>query len=158
MDMPNVAKRINKTGKLEPGETAIAGCFLGPIGSVRAAASFGAVGAVRSESQAKIRQANRTLAETQTLVAAMPETVGLIAVTDRRLVVFGADRWINGAQDLEASYAFDQIRDFAADHSWMHSQMRLTFVDGSFRDFESVRSAKPKAFAAALEQALLLHR
>lgn len=154
--MPNIAKRINKTGLLEPGEQAIAGCFLSPIGSVRGAASYGALGAVRAETGAIKRQANRTLAELETLAAAIPEVAGLVAVTDRRVVVFGAGRWVMGAKDLEASFRFDQIRSFRADHSWIESEMRLTFVDGSFRDFESARGAKPREFAAALEHVLSL--
>ena len=156
--MPNVAKRINKTGELLPGETALAGCFLSPLGTMRATASYGAVGAIKSESDAAKRQAKRTLAEQESLAVAIPEAIGLIAVTEQRVVVFGAGRWVLGAKDLEASIPFDEIRRFDANHDRTNSQMRITFVDGSFRDFESVRGAKPKDFAAALEQALALRR
>lgn len=152
--MPDIAKRINKTGQLLAGEQAIAGCFCAPVGNFGATAAFGAVGAVVSESRAVKRAAETTNGEQTTLAASIPAAQGLIAVTGHRVVVFGAGKLAGGAKDVQASFEFSEIREFTADHGVASSRMHLVFVDGSFRSFESVRGGKPKDFAAALDQAL----
>jgi len=156
--MVNIAKRINKTGKLLAGEEAIAGCFCAPVGNFGATAAFGAVGAVVSENNAVRQAAEASTGEKATLAAKIPADQGLIAVTGHRIVVFSAGQMTSGAKDLEASFEFSEVREFDAEHGMASSRMQITFADGSLRAFESVRGARPRDFAAAVDQALTTRR
>lgn len=152
--MPDIAKRINKRGQLLAGEEVIAGCFCSPMGNLGSTVAFGATGAIVSEAKAKKKAAQATAGEQATLAAQIPAGRALIGVTGHRVVVFGFGSALGNTKDLEASFEFSQIRQFDAEHNTMTSSMCMTFVDGSFRWFESVRGGKPKEFAAAMDQAL----
>lgn len=155
--MPDIAKRLNKKGQLPAGEKVVAGCFCSPLGDFGSTVAFGATGAIVSEAKAKKKASEATTGEKATLAAQMPAGRALIGVTGQRVVVFGFGTALGTTKDLEAAFEFAQIRQFHADHGVASSKMCLTFIDGSFRWFESVRGGKPKNFSAALQQALAVH-
>lgn len=114
---------------LERGETVLAATFVVPPGATarRAIGSlFGPLGILAAEATIS----------TKTETREMPMlTRAVVALTDRRILVFKPSRWSNEPKSLKAAVSFDRIREVAA----YNGRLTLGFVDGTNFTVEPLR-------------------
>ncbi|MFN3218633.1 MAG: hypothetical protein ACE367_19230 [Acidimicrobiales bacterium] len=124
---------------------AIGAVFLGAIGGAIGAA-IGFIAAQALASKLVSRGAGEGMA------AAVPGGNAVLAVTDRRLLVFGHNTMSGKPQGLQAQYTLDQVHSIAVTKGKMTGSLAVTFADGSTSSFDVAKTAKPEPFVAAFQQ------
>ncbi|MCP3992248.1 MAG: hypothetical protein GY724_24475 [Actinomycetia bacterium] len=158
--MPNWAKNINKKcGDQIGGETATAGAFLHPAGTVAKTAALGALGGIAGvtvgEKLAKRRRAENEGEEESGLASSFPSQNVVLGLTETRLVVFSHSTLSGKPKELLAEY---RLHDVAAidmhQKKALHKKTRIFFADGSAVDLDAPKASGIDDFCVALNNAL----
>ena len=158
MAMIDFTKKIHKhcAEDLEPGETVAASTFGQPPGAIRRQVAFGAiggaVGAVAGEALANKRIEKSEQNAGEGIVLEIPAGKAVLALSDRRLMVFGHSALSGRPKGLNASIPLEQVASIEVDQGKLAGKMLITFVDDSSVDFDIVKTADPAGFAATFTE------
>lgn len=135
--MPDITKRILEygDGALLPDERLVAACLAQPKGTARRQLTGGVVGAIGG-----LKSARRAATDpTDCIAHRFPSRRIAIAVTDRRLLVYGQDTR-SRPRDLLLSLPLADVATATLGSALMTLPLTLGFVDGSTIDLEAGRA------------------
>jgi len=162
--MPNWFKRVTKerSQDLLPGETLRAATYYQGYGSAAGQIAYGATrgagGALREERAGDLRASAMARAGSVhdapegSMAAHIPHPVGVLAVTDQRVVFFGYKQGFFTTKILDpaASFTFQQLTGWSYQRGSLVSTLHMSFADGSTVGLEIPRINKPDTFASTL--------
>lgn len=155
--MPDYTKKVTKekTEVLHPGESFLGATYAlpgGRFGRMVGMGVGGVAGAVVAEKKARDRAGEHGDALGAGLAARLPAGKDVVlAITDRRLLVFEFKKMKGTPGDLVAEYAIDEVASIEADRKKLMVDLLLTFSDGSVADYEVQKMAKPDSLVNAFE-------
>jgi hypothetical protein len=162
--MPDWTKRIRKSrAKDIAGETLIAASYFLGRGSTTAQLMFGAVTSVGGAAfnYAAVQGRNTMLESARegyhsppgSLAASIPDSKGILAVTDKSLIVFGYRQgfFSTSIEDPVARIDRAHLVGWSLSPGKMASVLNLAFDDDSTQGIELPMANRPADFAAALD-------
>ena len=158
--MPDFVKRIQKhrSEDLLPGETLEAATMGQPIGTSThqlGGALGGLIGMFVARKVAELQKRPSTGSEPTGLAATFANHRPLVlAVTDRRLLVFGCGPLGGNPRQLEAEFELPQVGEVDIVRRRLSFTLMIRFVDDSVREFECVKAARPEPFVSAFERVI----
>lgn len=163
--LPKWAARVAKerAHDLRPGEQVIAATYYQGRGSTTGQVMFGAVGGIvggLAANAAAHHQRSRHLDRSKagfhrpagSVAAAVPDGVGVLAITDQRLIVFGYKQGGLRTKILDpvVDIPVQRLAGWSFTPGKLSAVLNLAFDDGSDTGIEIPRANKPKEFAATL--------
>ncbi|MDW3216976.1 MAG: hypothetical protein R8F63_00075 [Acidimicrobiales bacterium] len=152
--MVDMVRKVHKAARkspalLEASETVLAASAVGYVGQFQttlAAANAGAAGLIHAR-----RTADRAVvASTGTLAAGWPPVKsGILAVTDRRLVLYTQSLRTFGPKELVGAWDRADVHAIGVEPGKASEIVSVQFVDGSVAQMESIVTAKPALLATA---------
>jgi hypothetical protein len=162
--MPDWMKRVTKSREADlEGETLIAATYFLGRGSTNGQILFGALSSVGGvafnlaavQGRAQVMQSTRAGYDSPagSLGASIPDSKGILAVTDRSLIVFGYRQGIftTSIEAPVARIARDRLIGWSFTPGTMASVLNFAFDDGSTQGIELPVANRPAEFAARLE-------
>lgn len=130
-----------------PGEQLVDAITAQPVGGFKkqvGGAQLGIIGAVVSHKLAEKAQ-DKIGAESVAPLTPFPP-VGLVALTDQRLVVFKQSAMTGKPNEILAEYSRGSIAGMTYEKKKVTSNVTLSFIDGTSVTFETINVAKPDEF------------
>jgi hypothetical protein len=166
--MPDWVKRIMKTRAADIGdETLIAATYVLGRGSTLGQITFGALSSVGGASMnaAALQKRGQVLHSARegydsppgSLGASLPDSKGILAVTDRSLIVFGYRQGVftTSIEPPVARIGRDRLAGWSYSPNKMAPVVNFAFDDGSTNGFEIPFANNPEEFARRLEIPIL---
>lgn len=157
--MPNYTKKVinNSASELAADEEYLGATYALPAGRFGRSVGFGAAGVVGSavaEYSAHQRRTDLGEGVGTGMSAEIPEHQDVVlAVTNKRLLVFSFGRMKGVPKDLIAEYQLDEVTAIDAVPGKLMTRLTVSFADGSLADFEAQKIAKPGELTQGFERA-----
>jgi hypothetical protein len=152
--MASIVKKVvrNCGHYLHPGETVEGAVFGRPAGSLGRNVAFGVggvAGAVVADKVATKRSEEHGGAADAGTASGFPAGDVVLAVTPGRFLVFKFGQMSGKPKELLAEYPLADVAAVGQERRKMHRSLQIRFADGSVKDLDVVKMARPDEFVDA---------